>query len=296
MATIVAGPVGMVESSLMTKVPDPMTRTQWNKRNELKTMLIAKLVKQHASSGGDEATKRAVIEREVDKSHFLKSGKLGQAELGALEREVAKAVKATQPGPMVSHIKPRADPTKVWTAGEMAESVKAVSNWTAIAEHRAKYYAVEQEAKQRLAEERKMETRRKLAHQMAFEQHQEQAAREIVRKEKEEIDTDLALHHKEEAAAKAKMQAKVAAQKADRDKQMREQAARNSAASRLQKLEVSERATKAASERTHAAWAARTDTTASLTHSLTHITPLHSLHSLHSPLSTGRGAHAASPS
>ena len=240
MATIVAGPVGMVESSLMTKVPEPMSSSMMNKRNELKTMLIAKLCKAHASSGGDEATKRAVIEREVDRSGFLKAGKLGKVELAALERDVAKAVKATQPGPMLSHIKPRDDPTKVWTAGAMAEGVKNVSNWTAIAEHRAKYYAVEQEAKQRLAEERKMETRRKLAHQMAFEKHQEHAAREIVRKEKEEIDTDLALHHAEEAAAKARMEAKVAAQKADRDKQMREQAARNMAAVRLQKLEDEE--------------------------------------------------------
>jgi hypothetical protein len=128
MATIINGPMGITESSAMSKSAPPMSSAVHSKRVELKEMLIGRLCKMH----GADPVRRAVIEREVVNSSVLQSGKLSAQALASLERAVADAVRATQPGPMVSHQKPAQDCTKVWKAGEMAAAVKKASNWTEV--------------------------------------------------------------------------------------------------------------------------------------------------------------------
>ena len=234
MATIINGPMGISESQLMSKSAPTMTSAMYHKRAELKAMLIQKLCQAH---GGD-ALRKAVISREVETSSLIKAGKMTPDGLRALEKSVAAAVAATRPGPPLTHTAGREDPAvKAWQAGEMAAEVKKVSNWTDLAQHRSKYYMIENERKVQEAEKRKVELRNVLSHQHALDRHREVAARQIVEDERKEIDKNLQEYYADVAKEKAKREAKAAQQKRDRDLQLREQAARAAASERLQKLE-----------------------------------------------------------
>jgi len=236
MATIINGPMGITESSAMSKSAPPMSSAVHSKRVELKEMLIGRLCKMH----GADPVRRAVIEREVANSSVLQSGKLSAQALASLERAVADAVRATQPGPMVSHQKPAQDCTKVWKAGEMAAAVKKASNWTEVARHRASFHAIEQTAKTDAAERRKVELQLVLNHQAAQESHKAAAERALVAEEAAEVKAELKEYHAEMRATAAKARAKSEAQKRDREVQLREQAARSAAAARLEKYENDE--------------------------------------------------------
>lgn len=236
MATIIPGPMGIAESAQMSRSAPTVSSALLSKRTQMREMLVKQLCKVH----GSDAVRTAVIEREIDRSSVLRAGKLTPDGLANLERAVAEAVRATQPGPMQTHKSGRADPTKVWTAREMAAEVKAASNWTDVAKHRASYYAIEQEAKAKEHERRRVELRQKLMHQMSQEKHKAVAERQIIDAEAREVAHNLQEFHTEMAAAEAKVKAKSLAQKRDRDAQLREQAARAAAAQRLLKLEDDE--------------------------------------------------------
>ena len=238
MATIINGPMGISESALMSRSAPAMSSAQISKRKELKDMLVKKLCEEH----GNDAVRKAVIVREVEGSALLRGGKLTPDGLRGLERAVQEAVRATRPGPPLcaGHNTGRADPTKVWTAGELHKEVKAASNWTDVAAHRAKYYMIEQERKAADFEKRKVELRVTLAHQNAFERHKEVAARHMVQEEKKQIDKSLEEYYADVAREKSARERKAAQQKKDRDAMLAEQAARAAAAVRLRKLEDDE--------------------------------------------------------
>jgi len=236
LSTIIQGPQGITEAKSMSSSVPNISSGLLSKRNELKEMLVSKLVKQH----GAEPMRKAVIVREVERSSVLKAGNLTTQGLASLERAVAEAVRATQPGPMVSHNAGRDDPRKVWTGGEMAAAVKAVSNWTDVAMHRASYAAVEDTALNAAKERKKIELRQTLAHQLADTKYKHAAERKLVAEEARQVAADLAAHHAEQAKAAEAAKARMLAQKRDRATQLHEQAARAAAAERLRKLEDDE--------------------------------------------------------
>jgi len=115
-----------------------------------------------------------------------------------------------------------------------------VSNWTDVAGHRSNYYAIEQHSKEAAHDKRKVELRQQLAHQMAHERHLQTAREQMVKEEARQVAQNLADYHTELAAADKKNKAKSAAQRRDRELQLKEQAARAAAAERLHKLEDDE--------------------------------------------------------
>ena len=191
MATIISAPMGISESSLMSKSAPVVSSTLLAKRNDLKQMLISKLIEQH----GSDPIKKAVITREVENSAMLRSGKLTSGGLAGLEKAVATAVRATNPMPMQSLARPR--PPNPWSASEMAAKVKEKSNWTDVAMHRSNYYAIEQQRKEAEAEQRKRELKILLTHQMSSQKHTHTAQRQMVEEEAKEIAQNLKEFHSE---------------------------------------------------------------------------------------------------
>ena len=231
MATIIAAPNGMVESKLMTRATAPIPSNLLSKRNGLKDMLVDKLVAAH----GNNPIHRVVIVKEVER--LLKtttSGKLSAGGLASLEKAVAEAVRATQPGPMVSHAKARQ------RGAAMSDAVQGVANWTDVAEHRASYYLIEQQRNAAAYEARKVELRHMLAHQMSQERHIRAANRQVVAEEAKQVADNLREYHADMAEAERRSKDKSAAQKRERDAQLREKGARAAAAERLRKLENEE--------------------------------------------------------
>ena len=156
------------------------------------------------------------------------------------ERAVEDAVRRTNPGPPETLHKPRRDHAAVWTAGELAKQVKNVSNWTDVADHRSKYYLIEQERKAADFERRKVELRHNLDHMKRTERDREHASQQIQREEARQVSADLEAFYAEQAKAKEALTAKALQQKKDRDAQLREQSARAAAAVRLRQLEDEE--------------------------------------------------------
>ena len=180
MATIINAPMGISESNVMSKAPAQVTSALLAKRNQMQEMLISRLCKEY----GSDPMRKAVITREVEKSSALKAGKLSPEGLRVLERAVSEAVRATRPGPMESLERPKPN---TWSGGEMAAAVQKVANWTDVANHRASYYAVAEEAKQAVHDSRKVELRQMLAHQMSQERHKEAARKQMLREEASEV-------------------------------------------------------------------------------------------------------------
>lgn len=236
MATVVNGPMGISESVLMTRSAPPMPSALLHKRKELKDMLVTQLLKQH----GSDPICKAVITREVESSATLRAGKLTSDGLATLERSVAEAVRATKPGPPQSLVAPRRSHEAVWSAGEMAEQVKKVSNWTDVATHRGKYYTIEQEKRAAASERRKAELRTKLDHMKRQERDRAMAEHAAIHEEARQVEANLAEYHADMAKVKEQQQAKIEQQRRDRAMQLKEQAARAAAADRLRKLEDEE--------------------------------------------------------
>jgi hypothetical protein len=232
MATIVNGPTGMVEASIMSRAKPPLTSSQLAKRKELKDMLVKQLCKQHGSS----ALVSVVITREVETSALLRSGKLTPAGLKALEESVAAAVRATKPT-HVESMKPRPNYAPEWTGSELADKVKQAANWTDVAMHRASYYSIEQERKRAEKEQKKHELREQLSHQMALEQHRSAARKQLVQEDARQIVQNLKEFEADMAKEAAVRQSKAEAQRVARAAQLREQAARKAANERLLQLE-----------------------------------------------------------
>ena len=182
MATIINAPMGISEASMMSRAVQPIPSDLLAKRSKMKDMLISKLCKEY----GSDAMRVAVITREVENAPMLKSGKLTAETFNALEKAVKAAVTATRPGPMQSHMRP---PAKIMTGGEMYEEVKKVANWTDVANHRASYYAIEQDRNEAKHESRKVELRQRLAHQMSQEKHKETARQQMLSEEAREVST-----------------------------------------------------------------------------------------------------------
>ena len=198
-------------------------------------MLIKRLMEVHGSGH----TTEMVIKNEVEKSNVLMVGKLTPGGLTKLERDVAAAVQASKPSRQ-EVLKPPPRYARDMPAGELADRVKANSTWTAVDAHRASYYNIEQQRKLQEKEQKKLVLREHMMHQMSLDQHTRQAERAMLSEEAKQVAIEMAAFERDEVKRHAQKHAKMEAERKARDAQMREQAARASAAERLRQLEDEE--------------------------------------------------------
>ena len=130
MATVLQGPSGVVESSLLYKKESKgLPAHVLEKRKKLKEMLIQRFCSQH----GSDRLRKALITQEVEQSAALAQGKLSPEALAHLERSVAHACSAAHTGvpPAAKLPITRNDPRS-----DFAASLDKVADWQAVAQHR----------------------------------------------------------------------------------------------------------------------------------------------------------------
>lgn len=237
MATIINGPTGMVEASIMSKTAPAISSGVYHKRKAMQERLIKQLVAEHGTSDPQVAV---VIRKEVESSGLMRADSVTPGGLKSLEAKVAAAVHAARPPREQITLKPPPTYARPMAAGELAEKVKSVSNWTDVAMHRNGYYNVEQQRKISEKEAKKVELSVQLKHQMAMKTHQRAAQKALVAEEARQVAAELASYEADMAAERQKRAAKVEVEKATRSAQTAEQAARRAAERRLQQLEDEE--------------------------------------------------------
>ena len=210
------GPSGVVESSLLYKKESKgLPAHVLEKRKKLKEMLIQRFCSQH----GSDRLRKALITQEVEQSAALAQGKLSPEALAHLERSVAHACSAAHTGvpPAAKLPITRNDPRS-----DFAASLDKVADWQAVAQHRADYYLVAQQALAEKKGTRKAELQAALAHQVSQEEQKKRLRARTQQAELKQIEANLAELAAEKREEKAAEKAKIVQEAAVRAEQMKE--------------------------------------------------------------------------